>query len=354
MTAIHQLIPTFSYGNAIGEATLGMQSLLRRLGFESEIFADLIDRRVHRHARSTEELPTLGAEDGLIYHLSIGANTARVFRASRAKQILVYHNITPPQYYDEINPRVAYWLRQGHIDLSELAPTAALCIADSPFNANELRSYGARRITVLAPHVDLDRLHPRPATPAAPPTILFVGRIAPNKKQEDLIRALAAMQTTSVSNARLVLAGGREDTEGYASSLADLATRLNVNNRVEFSPPGLSDAALTNYYATASVFACASEHEGFCMPLVEAMAFSVPVVAFRAGAVPETVGDAGVIIDTKDPFVWADILQTVICDESLRQILIAAGHARLDAINKDRSSRKLSDALSSIGLTATV
>lgn len=328
-----------------------MRAMLRRLGYRSEIFADLIDRRVARHARYADELAgRVGTEDVLVYHLSIGSPLARLVEASAGRRVLVYHNITPPDFYRGTSPRVVYWLERGERELRRLVPLADLVIGDSTYNLEAPLEAGARRHAVVPPPVDLARLSPRPARPGSPPVVLFVGRIAPNKRQEELVRVIAAVRATTVPDARLVLAGGADDTGGYLAGLHRLAERLGVADAVDIPGTRLTDATLSDHYAGASVFACASDHEGFCIPLLEAMAFSVPIVARAAGAVPETLGGAGLLVDSRDPLVWAALVGRAATDPGLRAGLAAAGRERLAAFSEEAITRRLDAALREIGV----
>ena len=350
--AVHQLLPVFSYGDAIGGAVLRMRAMLRHLGFRSVIYADLVDRRLGREARPADELAgRLGRDDVLLYHLSIGSPLARLVEATPARRVLVYHNITPPDFYRGTSPRVVYWLERGERELRRLAPLADLVVGDSTYNLEAPLAAGARRHAVIPPPVDLGRLAPRPSTPGRPPVVLFVGRIAPNKRQEELIRVLAAARATTLPEARLVLAGSADDTGGYLAGLRRLAERLGVDGAVEIPARRLSDAELGAHYAAASVFACASDHEGFCIPLLEAMAFSVPIVAHAAGAVPETLGGAGVLTGSRDPLVWAELVARLVDDPALRGALAAAGRGRLADFSEDAITERLAEALRGIGVT---
>src|SRR5438105_6230283 len=193
VTAVHQLLPVFSVGDAIGSAVLRTETMLRRLGFESRIYAELYDERLAGVSTPAERLPDeIGENGAVLYHLSIGSAMAALFERLPAKRCVVYHNITPAAYYRGTNPRVTYWLERGRSDLARLAPVADLVIGVSAFNLEEARSYGAHRCAVVPPPADLGRLRPRPSHPADPPVILFVGRVAPNKRHDELIRVLAA------------------------------------------------------------------------------------------------------------------------------------------------------------------
>jgi glycosyltransferase involved in cell wall biosynthesis len=345
MTAIHQLLPVFSPGDAIGQAVRRMRSAFQEAGFASEIFAEEVHQYLQGEARPADELEgVVAAGDVLVYHLSIGARSARLFAGLGCRRVIVYHNITPSDYYRVTSPRVAHWLDQGRRDLARLAPTVELGVGDSAYNAAELEAAGCPATMVIPPPVDLERLSPRPARAADPARLIFVSRLAPNKRQEDLIRVLAALRACWQPSATLVLPGGWDDTETYVAGLRRLARDLEVADAVEL-PGRLSDRELGDLYAGAGMAVCASEHEGFGMHLLEAWAFDLPLVARAAAAVPETVGDAGILLRTDDPLVWAAVVDRVIRDPALRRLLIERGRRRLcdfsDLALRDRTSELL-------------
>jgi glycosyltransferase involved in cell wall biosynthesis len=348
--AVHQLLPDFAFGDAIGSITLQTQEALRALGFESEIYAQVIDERLRSCAKPASLLEgELREGDAVIYHLSIGSPLAYTVARLRVPTVILYHNITPPAYYRAANPRVAQRLQAGRAELAMLVPRVDLCIGVSEFNTEEMRLLGARRSAVVPPPVDLHRLRPRPSQPASPPVLMFVSRVAPNKRHDDLIRMLAALRATAQPEARLVIVGRFTDTEDYLDSLRALAGDLGVADAVEWAGR-LDDAAVGDLYARAAAYVCASEHEGFCVPLLEAMAFELPVVAYAAGAVPDTLDGAGVLLRHKDPLVWAAVVDRVIRDGALRESLAAAGRRRRGDFAPDAVRRRLAEALRSVGI----
>lgn len=350
-TAVHQLLPVYSVGDAISGAVGEMQKMLRTLGYRSEVYADLIDERHGRRARTADRLPgDLEPGDAVMYHLSIGSPLAQLMARLDARRIIVYHNITPSAFYRDTSPRVTYWLDRGREDLHRLAPVVDLCIGDSQYNLDDLDGTVVRARAVLPPPVDLSRLAPRPSAPADPPMILFVGRLAPNKRHDQLLRVLAALRATGSPHARLVLAGAADDTGAYVAALRRLAERLGIADHVEVPAQRLTDADLGALYSRAAVFACASDHEGFCIPLLEAMAFSVPIVAHSAGAVPETLGDGGLIVRHHDPLVWAAVITRVLADEEVRRCLVGAAQRRLRDFAPAVVARRLGDLLTDLGI----
>jgi glycosyltransferase involved in cell wall biosynthesis len=348
--AVHQLLPDFAFGDAIGAITLQTQSMLRALGFDSEIYAQVIDERLRDAARPAARIEDdLRDGDAVIYHMSIGSSLATLVARLPPPRVILYHNITPPAYYRATNPRVAQRLEAGRAELAMLVPRVDLCIGVSEFNVEEMRLLGARRSAVVPPLVDLQRLHPRPSQPAQPPRLVFVSRVAPNKRHDDLIRVLAALRATAQPDARLAIAGRFTDTEDYVDALRQLASDLGVSDAVDWLGR-LDDAAIGDLYARAAVYVCASEHEGFCVPLLEAMAFDVPVVAYAAGAVPDTMDGAGILMHHKDPLGWAAVIDRVIRDAAVRTTLTSAGRRRLADFTADVVQQRLATALKTIGV----
>lgn len=351
--AVHQLLPVFSPRDAIGGAVLGMRRVLRAAGFDSEIFADLIASDLRRDARTAGELEALvRPEDCVIYHLSIGSPLAALVRRLPCKRAIYYHNITPESFYVGTNPAVVYWLRRGREDLAALAPIADLCMAPSQYSLDELDAAGARTSRLVRLPIHLERFGPQPAnTPQTPPTVLFVGRIAPNKRQDELIRYLAALHSLGSADVTLSLVGSYADTDRYLLGLQRFSEDLGVSRSVRITG-ALTEAELGHAYAGASVFACASVHEGFCVPLVEAMSFGLPVVARRAGAVPETLDGAGLLLDTDDPLVWASCIRQLLEDPVLRATLGDRGRQRAAAITGEPVEAELTRSLAAVSLVA--
>lgn len=350
MTAVHQLLPVFSVEDAIGSAVRRTQAMLRRMGFESHVYAELWDERLAGTRPADRLLEDVGPQDCVLYHLSIGAAAARIVERFPGRRVVVYHNITPPTYYRGVNPRVTYWLEQGQRDLARLVPAVDLVIGVSEYNLRDCLPFRPRRTAVVPVPLDLERLRPRPSKPQSPPLLLFVGRAAPNKRLEELVRVLAALRATAVADARLALVGGSEDTERYVAAVRAFADALGVADAVDLEGRRRSDAEVGDLYARAAVYVCASEHEGFCVPLLEAMAFDVPVVALAAGAVPETAGEAAVLLGHRDPLVWAAVIARVLGDADLRHALVAAGRRRLADFSLEAVERRLASALAGIGI----
>jgi glycosyltransferase involved in cell wall biosynthesis len=283
--------------------------------------------------------------DVLLLHHSAGSPRLAELLALPNPKLLLYHNVTPPEWLWDYAPLVAVHCAIGRGQLPGLVHAAEVAAADSAFNAAELEQLGAKRTEVIPLLVDYDRLgQPIVSDTELPeqPTILFVGRLSPHKHQDEVIRAFALYRRHRAPDARLLLVGDAI-TSGYAELLRNLAERLAPGAVTIES--GLSDAELGARYRSAHAFLCMSAHEGFCIPLVEAFRFGVPVIARPAGAVPETAGDAALLVDDPDLAVVAELLHLVVTDAALRNELRRRGRERLRAFTPDAIAVKLRQAV---------
>ncbi len=332
---IHQVLPNLSHGDAISNQALFIRDTLRREGFVSNIYVRFIDPRV-AHECSLFSPDKIDSDNGIIYHHSIGTELTPHVAAHRGPKLLIYHNITPAEFFEPYRPKFAEILRAGRRELCDLAPSFPYSVADSAFNAEELRECGFANPEVLPICVD-------PAKWNCPPdpklmeqlqdgrtNILFVGRIAPNKKQDDLVRVFQSYISYDHS-ARLILVGAFEQEDPYAAMLRDQIARSGLADSIVM-PGGVSDPQLAAYYRTANLFWSMSEHEGFGVPLVEAMLFDVPVLAYKSSAVPETLGSAGMMLTEKsDLRLIAAAAALLIKDVDLRKKIIRMQRERRQA-----------------------
>jgi glycosyltransferase involved in cell wall biosynthesis len=337
--AVHQFVPSFARHDAIGNHVVQLRRLLREAGFASEIFYEHIDPALTGEARAYRECPA-GADAGrlILYHASThsGMNDWLIDAARSGQAVAVdYHNITPARYFSAWEPRAARSMELARAQLAELAPYLGTAVADSQYNATELEEFGVRGAVACPILLDLDDYHraPDPAVldrlcsrAADGPLWLFVGRVAPNKCQHDVIAAFSVYHRLHAPGSRLALVGGV--TSGrYQHSLERLAAGLGVDGAVDFVGSAPFPELLA-YFAAADVFVCLSEHEGFCVPVIEAMELGVPVVAYSAAAVTETVAHAGLLLDDKDPLAVAEAVHHLLDDPDLRRETVAAGRAR--------------------------
>lgn len=331
--AIHQCVHTLSYGDAISGEVLSLERCLRGMGITSEIFALHVHPKLQGRASSIEAW-NAAEDDSLVLHYSLGSPLNELYRSARvAEKILVFHNLTPAEWFRGVNPRIVDNIEVGRQELPELLECSSRIFADSRFNQSEIAALGYTSELLELP-VDPDRWsddsNPGIAQMLqvdAGVHLLHVGRLAPNKCIEDIIRVFAYIYEAIDQNVTLWLVGIDTDTELYSFGLKDFAHELGLSDRVKFVGC-MADSELRALYEGCSVYVCMSEHEGFCVPLVEAMHFGLPVVAYGATAVPDTVGDGGVILSSKAVDLVGELVYAVATNGAVRDPLIAAGRKR--------------------------
>jgi glycosyltransferase involved in cell wall biosynthesis len=329
---VHQVLATLGYGDAIGHEVLGIQRVLRDAGFSSEIFVETADRRLEDLTRDYRELVDASQpENLLLHHFSIGSKASRTAFAVPDRMALIYHNITPPEYFVGVHATLARQCFRGRREITAYVERCEIALGDSEFNRRDLESLGFARTAVLPVVPGFDHLEgPADGFVANQfddewTNILFVGRVIANKKIEDLIRWFYAYHTAFNPRSRLLIVGVFSLFERYFASLTHLVNELKLTD-VHFVGQ-VTDAELVAYYEIADLFLCASEHEGFCVPLVEAFHARVPVVAFAATAVPDTMDGAGVLVTNKDPWHVAAVIDAVVSNTVLQDAIIAEQNA---------------------------
>ncbi len=340
---IVQLLSTIAFGDAVGNDTIAVRRLIEELSYDTEIYAQNIDPRLKKGtAKKINHLPKLNKKDIILYHMSTGTDLNYQIADYPGRKIMVYHNITPYEYfygYSKANYDLTYLGREG---LNFLKDKVERCFADSEYNKTDLREAGyACPIDVLPIIVPFDDYDKTPNQEILKQydddwvNILFVGRIAPNKKHEDIIRAFAFYKTYINQKSRLFLVGSNNGLEAYYRQLKRYIHMLGISD-VIFTGHTKFDQILA-YYKLADVFLCMSEHEGFCVPLLEAMHFDVPVIAFKAAAVPDTMGDSGIVVDEKNPALTAKLIERLMNDTELREAVISGQRSRLKDFSYERT-----------------
>ena len=334
---IHQVLATLGYGDAIGHEVLGIQRVLRAAGHESEIFVETADPRLEALTRDYRELVDFSDPGNLLlHHFSLGSKASRTAYALPDRMALIYHNITPPEYFIGVHRTLARQCFRGRRELRAYAERCDLAMGDSEFNRQDLAALGFPRTAVLPVVPDFSHLD-RPASHLLAgqfddewTNVLFVGRVIANKKIEDVIRFFHAYHSMFNPRSRLLIVGAQSGFERYLASLHQLIAELELPH-VHFTGH-VSDEELVGFYEVADLFLCASEHEGFCVPLVEAFYMQVPVLAFAATAVPATMDGAGVLFDVKDPLHVAALMDAVVSNAGLQDAIVAGQLAAVDRL----------------------
>jgi glycosyltransferase involved in cell wall biosynthesis len=358
--AIHQLVAGFSNGDAISNEARLWRAIFRGWGHPSDIFCETkrILPELRKDARDlTEAAAALGPDDIVILHLSIGSDANLVFRSLRARKVILYHNITPPDFFRGYHEEIRAQLARGREQLAALRDTAEVNLAVSRFNATELEQAGFRDVGVVPLVIDrshwtgpADRRVIQQYRGDGMINLLFVGRLVPNKRIEDLLFTLYYCQRYTNPNTRLIHVGSPAGLERYQALLRTKAMELKLNHLV-FAGSVRPDE-LRAYYQSADLFLCLSEHEGFCIPLLEAMGHRLPVVAFDAGAVAETLDGAGVLVREKRFDLLAELIHRLTTDPALRAAVVAGQDTRLARFEQTDIPALLRDRLAPLGISA--
>ena len=335
---VHQMVASLSYGDAISNEALRIQDLLRSRGYESEIFAESVHSAMKNKGHPLWDYQRISSPDNvLILHFSIGAGVSAFAHQLPDRIMLIYHNITPARWFAPYQPKLARLCYQGRRELAAFTERTELALGVSEFNRQELDAIGFHPTGVLPLMLD-------PAQLAIPPSpvvrgmfdddktnFLFVGRVIPNKKFEDLIKVFYFYQKFVEPRSRLLLVGEYRGFERYFDALSRLVDQLELEDVVFTGHVDTNDLAA--YYQVADIFLSLSEHEGFCAPLLEAFRFGIPVMAFDAGAVPDTMDGAGVLIRDKRFEEIAEMAHQLVHDDDLRQRVVDSQDGVIEALD---------------------
>ena len=339
---IIQILPTLSYGDAVGNDTIALKKVLADMGYQTQIYAENIGSSLDSGtALEIQRVPKMEKEDVIIYHLSVGTQLNYNLAEYDCRKIIIYHNITPPEFfrgYDNFSERLC---SSGLEGARFLADKADYCLADSAFNKENLKDLGYKMpidiLPIIIPFNDYRKEPKRDILEKyrdGSHNIVFTGRLAPNKCHQDIIAAFACYKKYYDNKARLFLVGSYRETDTYYRKLKKYVEILGVED--VFFTGHIKFEEILAYYHVADVFLCMSEHEGFCVPLVEAMFFGVPIIAYNCTAVPMTLGDGGILVDKKNPVETAALINRVISDSELRNLIKENQQRRLAEFQYDK------------------
>ncbi len=356
MTAVHQFVPMLHRADAVGRHTLRLREVLEARGVRSQIYVELTDQETADVTRPFARYPEEAeAGDILVYQFATASGIAAQLRTRREPLVLNYHNVTPPEFYASWNNAMARHQLRAQQELRSLAPRAALGLAVSSFNEAELQDAGCTRTAVVPPAAAV----PTPMGDATTPPVaspdaaadgarwISVGRVAPNKGIEFAVMGLLVARAHSDPGATLEVVG-RPVVPAYTTALHRFVDEMGLHDAVTFTG-ALSDADLVTALRRADVMVLSSRHEGFGVPVLEAMTLGLPVVANRAGALPEVIGDAGLLVDATDPYELAGAVARVRRDQELRATLARAGLRRVGALDLPSAGDRAVDLILALG-----
>ncbi len=346
---IHQILPTISPGDAIGNEAQEIKRVLNEWGYKSEIYAQNIHPKINAK-KYTEYKKISSKENILIFHFSIGSEVSEFVKKLPDKKIMIYHNITPPEYFCGINETLVNLLGNGKKELRSLVDHIDLAVGVSEYNRLELQEMGFKNTDILPIIINFHE-YSSPNKKLLSKydddfvNFLFVGRVTPHKRQEDVIKVFYYYKLINPKS-RLFLAGSYEGCEIYSDYLKKLIQELNLKDVHLLGKISFND--LISYYKLADIFICMSEHEGFCVPILESMYFEVPIIAYKSTAIPFTLEDTGILVKEKNYCEIAEMVNVLIEDEELRSTLVKKQKDRLENFKREKIISQLESILSKV------
>jgi len=349
---IHQFSATVAYGDAASNHILSVQRMLRELGYQSRIFCDLMPSHFEGQVEPISRYARYSSPDNLLichFALSYSPVVMSWLRQIPDRKVMIYHNITPDRFFEGIDLVMVKAAQTGRRQLGELSAIMDAGWGVSAYNCAELESLGWRNVDVLPIIFDPARYQIRPACRVLARwkdkfNVLFVGRISPNKCFEDLILTFYELKRSVRPDANLLLVGATSRMQLYMAFLRALVERLDLPD--VFFAGHVTNSELIAYYQCADVYLSMSEHEGFCVPLLESAYFGLPVVAYKAAAIPETLGNSGILFTRKDYAAVAELIGLLAERVQWKEQIVAQQRERLQDFTYERIKEQLQHLLS--------
>ena len=344
---IIQLVSSLNFGDAVGNDALAIKHMLEGAGYATAIFTFAVHPKIkEENVYSIDLLPELTEEDIIIYHYASEDGFQKLIEDTAAKVVLRYHNVTPPEFFHGYDEKAEIITRKGLVQIKGMRDAIDYGMVDSEQNKRDLEQMGYQCpisvVSILIPFKDYEQQPDENVVNRysdGRTNIVFVGRIVPNKKFEDVIACFAAYKEKYDPTARLFLVGNYQETDAYYQYLQDVIKKCGTEDVI--FPGHIAFNAILAYYKIADLFLCMSEHEGFCVPLVEAMFFETPIVAYASTAIPGTLGGSGVLVETKEPETVAEKMHQVITDQTYREEIIEKQKRRLEDFSYDRIKEQI-------------
>lgn len=349
---IHQFSPSCGKGDGVSNGMFFTRGLLREMGYTSHIYCDLVQDEVRDEVLSISELQ-LSSEDILLVHHSLGYENSAWLKDIKARKVLVYHNITPPQFLpDNGLPELSILGRQ---QLGLWAQDFQAAIGDSELNSSELRAANYANVVTIPLLVDVTRWQQHAYNTSlmnslrGAHNILFVGRLCEHKHQLQLLEMFNEVRHFSSQPVRLILAGGVTSLP-YQEEVRARITTMQLDGQVLMTGK-ISEEDLLALYRSADAYVSLSEHEGFGMPLIEAMLHDVPVIARATAGVTDTMGKAGILLDANvGPAQCAAHVQMVLTEPAFRRSLITGQRENIQRFSRVQIKENLQAFLQTLGV----
>ncbi|MDE5620311.1 MAG: glycosyltransferase [Ruminococcus sp.] len=339
-----QLLPTVSYGDAVSNDALALDSIILKMGLETGIYAEITGKNLPKgKVRKVGQLKNLKKDDIIIYHMSTGSELNFTLDRYKCRKMMIYHNITPPEFFCPYSHEAFSLTNYGYEGLDFLRDRVEYCLADSAYNKSELLKHSYKCPIdvrpVLIPFNDY-RQSPDSETirkyKDGRTNIIFVGRIAPNKKQENIIKSFYFYKKINPES-RLILVGSYTGMENYHERLENYVKALGLSDVIFTGHVRFSE--ILAYYRIADIFLCMSEHEGFCVPLTEAMFFNIPIIALDKGAVADTLGGSGILLPDNDSVFASEMIEYTVKNNDFRRHIISGQKKRLADFSYEKTGR---------------
>ena len=337
--AIYQVLDALDYGDAVSNYVIEISKMLNELNIENKIYSLYVHNKVVQLYNPINQMK-IGKNDIILYHFSGKSNIIDQVLSSKCKKALIYHNITPHHFFEGMEPHYHHCL-EGREQLANLSGKFDYYIGDSEFNTHELEQMGCSPTMVMPIVVDLPvRAKRKIYSSKSKKKFIFIGRVAPNKKHEDVIKIFDYYYSYINPDSELFLIGNFQDYMPYYNKLKNIITNLPSRDNIHFTGK-VSNEELDYHYKTADVFLCMSEHEGFCVPLLESMSYGVITIAYDSGAIRTTMGDSGVLILEKLHEDIAELISFILEHEQLAQSIIDNQYKWLINFSRENSRQRL-------------
>ncbi len=330
-----------SYGDGIGLAVFDIDMYIKARNYETKIYADKIDPRISQELAQNLSEYTERDDDIIIMHFGGASRINELIKNCKCKKIMVYHNVTPPHFFENYNKKAADYCQLALDQAKSLSDTFDMVFAVSDFNRRDLCGMGYKcKINILPTLVPLEDYSKKPSKAVLQKydddftNIIFLGRIVPHKKQEDVIAAFSSYQKNFNPKSRLFIVGNPADFESYDERLKEYTKIMGAKN-VIFTGHTKFDEILA-YYKLSHLFLCMSEHEGYCVPFIEAMVFNLPIVAYSSAAIPDTLGGSGFLLKEKNPDLTAAVMNKILTDSTLKETILRNQKERLSDFTKEK------------------
>jgi len=352
---IYQVVPSLnSYDNVIGNYVSFFDKKLKNAGMESEIFViDINEKLQNNNCDYYRNHPNLKEDDIVIYHICQKSSITEDVKIEKCKKIAIYHNTTPAHFFYQYFPELCQQQYESVLDIQSLNNNFDWCIADSEFNKQDLirLGYNADKISVIPLLFDFTSYKEQCDVNIINKynddyiNIIFVGQIVPNKKQEDIIRAYAYYKKYINSKSRLILIGSPAGSK-YIKILKEYVSELDLDDVVFTEKIFFTE--LLSYYSIADIFLCMSEHEGFCIPMVEAMMFNIPIIAYDSTVIPYILNGSGILVDEKNPVLISKIIDRIVSNDNIKNEIINKQREQLETFNSENVFNKLMEIIKKI------